>query len=81
MSERVIYHVSKRPDDDGKRRWAVFIQGRADKENGEKDKVIKYFKTQKEALDHALNLKKNKEAAGTESTVLLHGLYGKIRKY
>lgn len=81
MAERVIYHISNRPDDNGKRRWAVFIQGRADKQAGEKDKIIKYFPTQQEALDFALSLEKNKEAAGVEATVMLHGLDGKIRKY
>ena len=81
MAERVIYHVSNRPDDNGKRRWAVFIQGRADKQAGENDKVIKYFSTQQEALGFALGLKKGKEVANIEATVMLHGLDGKIRKY
>lgn len=81
MAERDIYHVSNRPDDNGKRRWAIFIQGRADKGAGEKDKVIKYFSTQQEALDYALELEKNKKAKGIDVTVMLHGLDGKIRKY
>lgn len=61
-----IYHVSKR-DNDG-REWKVFIQG--------SDKVIKLFKTQKEALDYANDLAKSNGNA----TVMLHGLDGKIRK-
>lgn len=62
------YHVSKR-DNDG-REWKVFIQGST--------KVIKLFKTQKEALDYATSLAKNKDDG---SYVMLHGLDGKIRKY
>lgn len=65
---KTIYHVSKR-DNDG-REWKVFIQG--------SDKIIKLFKTQKEALDYALALCKNKNDG---STVHLHGLDGKIRKF
>ncbi|MBO7086011.1 MAG: DUF2188 domain-containing protein [Bacilli bacterium] len=67
-STKTIYHVSKR-DNDG-REWKVFIQG--------SDKVIKLFKTQKEALDYAQGLCKNKNDG---STVMLHGLDGKMRKY
>ncbi len=66
---KTIYHVSKR-EEDGSREWKVFIQGST--------KVIKLFPTQKEALDYALNLCKNKNDG---STVMLHGLDGKIRKY
>ena len=65
---KTIYHVSKR-DNDG-REWKVFIQG--------SDKVIKLFKTQKEALDYAQGLCKNKNDG---STVMLHGLDGKMRKF
>ena len=65
---KTIYHVSKR-DNDG-REWKVFIQG--------SDKVIKLFKTQKEARDYAQALCKNKNDG---STVMLHGLDGKMRKY
>ena len=65
---KTAYHVSKR-DNDG-REWKVFIQG--------SDKVIKLFDTQKEALDYAKSLAKNKDDG---SYVLLHGLDGKIRKY
>ena len=65
---KTIDHVSKR-DNDG-REWKVFIQG--------SDKVIKLFKTQKEALDYAQGLCKNKNDG---STVMLHGLDGKMRKY
>lgn len=65
---KTAYHVSKR-DNDG-REWKVFIQG--------SDKVIKLFDTQKEALDYAKNLAKNKDDG---SYVILHGLDGKIRKY
>ena len=67
-STKTIYHVSKR-DNDG-REWKVFIQG--------SDKVIKLFKTQKEALDYAQGLCKNKNDG---STVMLHGLDGKMRKF
>ena len=62
-----IYHVSKR-DNDG-REWKVFIQGST--------KVIKLFKTQKEALEYAQGLCKTKNDG---SSVVLHGLDGKIRK-
>ena len=65
---KTAYHVSKR-DNDG-REWKVFIQG--------SDKVIKLFDTQKEALDYAKSLAKNKDDG---SYVLLHGLDGKIRKF
>ncbi|MCR5705244.1 MAG: DUF2188 domain-containing protein [Acholeplasmatales bacterium] len=65
---KTIYHVSKRTDDKNNREWKVFIQG--------SDKVIKIFKTQQEALDYATNLRKDKD-----TTVMLHGLDGKIRKY
>ena len=65
-----IYHVSKRTNDDNERQWKVFIQG--------SDKVIKLFDTQKEALEYATELAKNK-ADG--SSVRLHGLDGKIRSY
>lgn len=67
---KTIYHVSKR-DNDG-REWKVFIQG--------SDKVIKLFKTQKEALEYAQGLAKSKEEKGDGATVMLHGLDGKIRK-
>ena len=61
-----VYHVSKREDG----QWQVKFAG------GEK--AIKLFKTQKEALDYALKLCENKDDG---STVMLHGLDGKIRKY
>lgn len=67
--EKTIYHVSKREGDDG-REWKVFKQG--------SKKVIKLFDTQAEALEYAKTLAKNKDDG---STVLLHGLDGKIRKY
>ena len=67
---KTVYHVSKRDDKDGCREWKVFIQGST--------KVIKLFDTQKEALDYALQLCKNKDDG---SYVVLHGLDGKIRKY
>ena len=70
MAEKTTYHVSKRDDKAGSREWKVFIQG--------SDKVIKLFPTQKEALDYAINLCKNKNDG---SYVLLHGLDGKMRKY
>ena len=62
-----IYHVSKRENDG--REWKVFIQG--------SDKVIKLFSTQKEALEYAQQLCKNKNDG---SSVRLHGLDGKQRK-
>ncbi len=64
---KTAYHVSKR-DNDG-REWKVFIQG--------SDKVIKLFDTQAEALDYAKQLADNKNDG---SSVVLHGLNGKIRK-
>jgi len=67
-SGKTIYHVSKRTNDKNDREWKVFIQG--------SEKVIKIFKTQQEALDYATKLRKDKD-----TTVMLHGLDGKIRKY
>ncbi len=64
---KTIYHVSKR-DNDG-REWKVFIQG--------SDKVIKLFDTQVDALEYAKQLAENKNDG---SSVVLHGLNGKIRK-
>lgn len=69
-TEKTVYHVSKREDKEGSREWKVFIQGST--------KVIKLFPTQKEALDYATSLCKNKDDG---SYVMLHGLDGKIRKY
>ena len=66
--QKTIYHVSKR--DNNGREWKVFKQG--------SKKVIKLFETQKEALDYAKQLARNKDDG---SYVLLHGLDGKIRKY
>jgi hypothetical protein len=63
-----VYHVSKRENDG--REWKVFIEG--------SDKVIKLFNTQKEALEYAQQLAKNKNDG---SSVRLHGLDGKIRKF
>lgn len=68
MSEKTIYHVTKRENDG--REWKVFIQGST--------KVIKLFDTQLEALNYAKHLCENKNDG---SYVLLHGLNGKIRKY
>ena len=65
---KTAYHVSKRENDG--REWKVFIQG--------SKKVIKLFDTQKEALDYAKQLAKNKDDG---SYVILHGLDGKIRKF
>lgn len=67
---KTIYHVSKRGETKADRVWKVFIQG--------SDKVIKLFDTQQEALDYAKQLADNKNDG---STVMLHGLDGKIRKY
>ncbi|MDE5545999.1 MAG: DUF2188 domain-containing protein [Anaeroplasmataceae bacterium] len=64
---KTIYHVSKR--DNNGREWKVFIQGST--------RVIKLFDTQAEALAYAKNLCKNKNDG---STVMLHGLDGKMRK-
>ncbi|MBO7078600.1 MAG: DUF2188 domain-containing protein, partial [Bacilli bacterium] len=66
--QKTVYHVSKR--DNNGREWKVFKQG--------SKKVIKLFETQKEALDYAKQLAKNKNDG---SYVLLHGLDGKLRKY
>ena len=66
--QKTVYHVSKR--DNNGREWKVFKQG--------SKKVIKLFETQKEALDYAKQLAKNKDDG---SYVLLHGLDGKLRKY
>ncbi len=63
-----IYHVTKRTNDENDREWKVFIQG--------SNKVIKIFKTQAEALEYAKKLRADKD-----TTVMLHGLDGKIRKY
>ena len=63
-----VYHVSKR-DNEG-REWKVFIET--------SDKVIKLFKTQQEALNYAQSLAKNKNDG---SSVRLHGLDGKMRRY
>lgn len=63
-----VYHVSKR-DNEG-REWKVFIET--------SDKVIKLFKTQQEALSYAQSLAKNKNDG---SSVRLHGLDGKMRRY
>ena len=63
-----IYHVTKRENEG--REWKVFIQG--------SDKVIKLFPTQQEALEYATQLAKNKNDG---SSVRLHGLDGKMRKY
>lgn len=65
---KTVYHVSKREGKEG-REWKVFIEGST--------KVIKLCDTQKEALDYAQSLCKNKDDG---SYVLLHGLDGKIRK-
>ena len=51
---KTVYHVTKRENDG--REWKVFIQGST--------KVIKLFPTQKEALDYAKNLCKNKNDKG-----------------
>ena len=66
---KTIYHVSKRGESKADREWKVFIQG--------SDKVIKLFDTQEEALKYAKDLADNKNDG---STVMLHGLDGKIRK-
>ena len=63
-----IYHVSKRENNGWE--WKVFIEGST--------KVIKLFNTQEEALTYAKSLCKNK-ADG--SSVRLHGLDGKMRKF
>ena len=63
-----IYHVTNRENDG--REWKVFIQG--------SDKVIKLFPTQQEALEYATKLAKNKNDG---SSVRVHGLDGKMRKY
>lgn len=63
-----VYHVSKRENNG--REWKVFIEGST--------KVIKLFPTQQEALEYAKQLAENKNDG---SSVRLHGLDGKMRKY
>jgi hypothetical protein len=63
------YHVSQNKDD----RSEFYKQWRVRKEGS--DKTIKYFKTQKEAIEHAEVLAKN---AG--SSIVIHKVDGTIRK-
>ncbi len=62
-----VYYVTKRENDG--REWKVFIKG--------SDKVIKLFKTQKEALDYATELCRNKNDG---SSIMMFGLDGKHQK-
>lgn len=63
------YHVSqnKDPKNDNYKKWRVRKEG--------SNKTIKYFDTQKEAIDYA-----NELAANNEGNVVIHKLDGKIRK-
>jgi|GEM_PF-4217154 len=64
-----IYHVSqnKNQDSEHHKRWRIRRQG--------SQKTIKYFDTQKEALEVAKDL-----ADSNDGSVILHGLDGKIRR-
>jgi hypothetical protein len=63
------YHISQNKDDQSE----FFKQWRVRKEGS--NKTIKYFKTQKEAIDYAETLAKN---AG--SSIVIHKVDGTIRK-
>jgi len=65
----VKYHISQNKDDKSEhfKQWRVRKQG--------SEKTIKYFKTQKEAIDYAKTLAKN---ANTD--IVIHKTDGKIRK-
>lgn len=63
------YHVSQNKDEKSEffKQWRVRKSG--------SDKVIKYFKTQKEAIVYAEELAKN-----NDTTVVIHKVDGSIRK-
>lgn len=63
------YHISQNNDDKSEffKQWRVRKSG--------SDKTIKYFKTQKEAIDYAKTLAKNQD-----SDIVIHKTDGKIRK-
>ena len=64
-----IYHVSQNKNDKSEhfKRWRIRLQG--------SKKTIKYYDTQKEALDYAKSLADN-----NDGSVILHGLDGRIRR-
>lgn len=64
-----IYHVSQQKDEksDFHKQWRVRKQG--------SDKTIKYFQTQKEAIDYANHLAKN-----NDGSVQVHRVDGRVRK-
>ena len=66
---RDIYHISQNKDDksDSYKKWRVRKEG--------SDKTIRYFDTQKEAIDFANSLSKNNDAS-----IKIHKVDGKIRK-
>lgn len=63
------YHISQNNDDKSEfyKQWRVRKSG--------SDKTIKFFKTQKEAIDYAKTLAKN-----ADSDIVIHKTDGKIRK-
>lgn len=65
----VKYHISQNKDDKSEyfKQWRVRKQG--------SNKTIKYFKTQKEAIDYAKTLAKN-----ADTDIVIHRVDGKIRK-
>ena len=64
-----IYHISQNKDDKSEhfKKWRVRKEG--------SDKTIKFFDTQKEAIDYANSLCKNNDAS-----IKIHKVDGKIRK-
>lgn len=65
----VKYHISQNKDEKSE----FFNQWRVRKSGS--DKTIKYFKTQKEAIDYAKTLAKNQD-----TDIVIHKKDGKIRK-
>lgn len=63
------YHISQNNDDKSKfyKQWRVRKSG--------SNKTIKFFKTQKEAIDYAKSLAKN-----ADTDIVIHKVDGKIRK-
>ncbi len=63
------YHVSQNNDDKSEfyKQWRVRKSG--------SEKTIKYFRTQKEAIDYAKNL-----ASNADTDIVIHKTDGKIRK-
>lgn len=67
--DNFVYHITQVKDDTSEfnKMWRVRRSG--------SDKVIKHFKTQKEAIDHA-----KKYANDNETNIVIHKVDGKIRK-